>query len=342
VNRARAGSRLVFDPVTLALESPTFADLVDAREKLCGHAVVTPVLESPELSALVGGRLVFKAESLQRTGSYKFRGACNRLVRLGADERQRGIVAFSTGNFGHAVACAAKLLGVPATIIVPRDAPSIKVDNCRAHGAEVLFYDRANKTQREEMARELSTTRGLTIVPPGDDAWVISGYGTCGMELLDQFSEPIDALLCPCGGGGLSAGISVAFAERQPGTKIYTVEPAGFDDTARSLAKGERVGIEPGHRSICDAILTPIPAELPFRTLRERIARGLVVEDQATLGAMAMAFKHLKLVLEPAGAIALAAALSGQFDCRKKTVAIICSGAGVDPAIFAEALRLVK
>jgi threonine dehydratase len=162
------------------------------------------------------------------------------------------------------------------------------------------------------------------------------------MELLDQFTDPIDALLCPCGGGGLSAGIAVTFAERSPRTRLYTVEPAGFDDTARSLERGERVGIEPGHTSICDAIQTPIPAELPFRTLRERITKGLVVEDEHTLHAMAMAFSHLKLVLEPAGAIALAAALSGKFDCRGKTVAIICSGASVDVGVFQQVLALVK
>lgn len=324
------------------LESPTFADLLSARELLHGHAVVTPVLESPELSALAGGRLVFKAESLQRTGSYKFRGAYNRLARLSEAERRRGIVAFSTGNFGQAVACAAKLLGIPATIIVPKDAPAVKIGNCRGYGAEVLFYDRANKTQREEMARELAGKKGLTVVPPGDDRFVIAGYGTSGMELLDQFNEPLDALLCPCGGGGLSAGISIAFGQRQPGTKIFIVEPAGFDDTTRSLAQGERVGIEPGHTSICDAIQTPVPAELPFRTLRERVSRGLVVDDTATLRAMGLAFKHLKLVLEPAGAIALAAALSGQYDCRGQTVAILCSGASVDVAVFARALEFAK
>lgn len=327
---------------TGTLRAPTFEDLVSAQAQLRGHAVVTPLLESPELSAMVGGRLLFKAESLQRTGSYKFRGAYNRLSRLSEDERCRGIVAFSTGNFGQAVACAAKLLGIPGTIIVPKDAPAVKIENCRGYGAEVLFYDRANKTQREEMARELSAKRGLTIVPPGDDALVIAGYGTSGMELLDQFSEPIDALLCPCGGGGLSAGIALAFGRRSPRTKIFIVEPAGFDDTTRSLAKGERVGIEPGHTSICDAIQTPIPAELPFRTLRECITKGLVVKDADTRHAMAMAFKHLKLVLEPAGAIALAAALSGQYDCRGQTVAIICSGASVDPSIFADILRTLK
>lgn len=330
------------EPTDPSLPSPTFDDLRSAQELLRGHAVVTPVLESPELSAFAGGRLVFKAESLQRTGSYKFRGAYNRLARLSAEEKRRGIVAFSTGNFGQAVACAAQLLGIPATIIVPQDAPAVKIENCRSHGATVLFYDRANKTQREEMARELAAQRGLTIVPPGDDRFVIAGYGTSGMELLDQFHEPLDALLCPCGGGGLAAGIAIAFAKRQPATKIFTVEPAGFDDTARSLAKGERVGIEPGHRSICDAIQTPIPAELPFHTLRQRVTRGLVVDDAATLRAMGLAFKHLKLVLEPAGAIALAAALSGQYDCRGQTVAILCSGASVDPAVYARALATLN
>lgn len=300
---------------------------------------MTPLLESPELSARVGGRLLFKAESLQRTGSYKFRGAYNRLARLSEDARRRGIVAFSTGNFGQAVACAAKLLGIPATIIVPRDAPVVKIESCRGYGAELLFYDRANTPQREEMARELSVARHLTIVPPVDDPLVIAGYGTSGMEVLDQCTDPIDALLCPCGGGGLSAGIAVTFGQRSPRTRIFIVEPAGFDDTPRSLATGERVGIEPGHTSICDAIQTPMPSELPFRTLRERIEKGLVVKDDDTRRAMAMAFAHLKLVLEPAGAIALAAAVTGHYDCRGQTVAIICSGANVDPAVFSDALR---
>jgi len=320
------------------LRSPGAADLTSARELLHGHAPVTPLLESDALNELTGARLLFKAESLQRTGSYKFRGAYNRLARLSPEERQRGIVAFSTGNFGQAVACAARLLGIPAIIIVPKDAPTVKVDNCRAFGAEVMFYDRQRTHHREELAQELSQRRGLTIIPPGDDAWVIAGYGTAGSEILDQHPGPIDALLCPCGGGGLSAGIAIAFAERQPATELYTVEPAGFDDTARSLACGERVAIAPGQRSICDAILTPMPAELPFRTLRERITRGLVVADGATLQAMAMAAKHLRLVLEPAGAIAFAAVLSGTFPAHGKTVAIVCSGGNVDLALFRNAL----
>jgi threonine dehydratase len=317
------------------LRSPTFEDVVAAQKNLRGHAVVTPILESPELNALTGGRLIFKAEALQRTGSYKFRGAYNRLSQLDEAARKRGIVAFSTGNFGQAVAAAAKLLNIPAIVIVPQDAPAIKVENTRSYGAEVRFYDRAKKTQREEMARELSGERGLTIVPPGDDALVIAGYGTSGLELLDQFDGQFDSLLCPCGGGGLSAGISLAFSGRQPQTRIFTVEPEGFDDTARSLAAGKRVGIEDGRTSICDAIQTPIPAELPFRTLQEKISGCLVVKDADTRRAMALAFRHLKLVLEPAGAIALASAIAGLHDCRGKTVALICSGGSVDPELYA-------
>ena len=326
--------------MTTSFTLPVFADLLSAQQQLRGQAVVTPVLESPELNEQVGGRLLFKAESLQRTGSYKFRGAYNRLSRLSADERQRGIVAFSTGNFGQAVACAAKMLGLPAIIIVPKDAPRVKIENCRSYGAEVRFYDRANKTEREEMARELSAQQGLTVVPPGDDAWVVAGYGTSGLEMLDQCAGVnFDALLCPCGGGGLSAGIALALAERCPQTRLFIVEPAGFDDTTRSLMAGERLGIEPGHESICDAIQTPIPAALPFEVLRRHAAGGLVIDDKQTLMAMATAFRHLKLVLEPAGAIALAAALSGAYDCRGKTVAVICSGASVDAAVYQQALN---
>jgi threonine dehydratase len=218
----------------------------------------------------------------------------------------------------------------------------VKVENARAHGAEVMFYDRAIKNHREDLARELSLTRGLTIVPPGDDAEVVAGYGTTGMELSDQVDGPIDAVLSPCGGGGLMAGMSLAFRERQPNTKLYTVEPAGFDDTARSLAAGERLGNAPGAKSICDAILTPMPAELPFGLLRQHVDGALVVDDDAMRRAMAQAFLHLKIVLKPAGAIALAAVLTGAFDCRGKTVGVICSGGSVDVGLFVSALETLR
>ncbi|MES2695741.1 MAG: threonine/serine dehydratase [Verrucomicrobiota bacterium] len=324
------------------LRAPTFADVTDAAAQLRGKTILTPLLESEALNQKVGGRLLCKAEALQVTGSYKFRGAYNRLSRLDAAARARGVVAFSTGNFGQGIATAAKMLGIPATIIVPKDAPSVKVDNARAQGAEVLFYDRAIKNHREDMARQLAAERGLTIVPPGDDAEVIAGYGTTGLEMEEQFAGKIDTVLGPCGGGGLMAGVSLVFKARRPETRLFTVEPAGFDDTSRSLAAGQRLGNETGAKSICDAILTPMPAELPFGVLQQNIERGLVVTDDAVRSAMAQAFLHLKIVLEPAGAIALAAALSGIYDCRGKTVAVICSGSSVDAAVFTAALETLR
>lgn len=324
---------------TATTRTPVYADVIDAGKRICGQAITTPLLESEALNRLTGGRLLCKAETLQLTGSCKFRGAYNRLSRLDAKARECGVVAFSTGNFGQGVATAARMLGIPAIIIVPKDAPAVKVNNARAQGAEVRLYDRAIKNHREDMARELAAERGLTIVPPGDDAEVIAGYGTSGLELEEQYSGRIDSVLGPCGGGGLMAGVSLVFQARRPATKLFTVEPDGFDDTARSLAAGTRLGNAPEARSICDAILTPMPAELPFGVLRQTIERGLAVPDAAVRTAMAQAFLHLKIVLEPAGAIALAAALSGVYDCRGKTVAIICSGGSVDRAVFAEALE---
>ena len=321
---------------------PTFADVTDAAIQLRGKAIITPLLESEALNARVGGRLLCKAEALQVTGSYKFRGAYNRLSRLDAAARARGIVAFSTGNFGQAVATAAKMLGIPATIIVPKDAPAVKVNNARAQGADVLFYDRAIKNHREDMAQRLSNERGLTVVPPGDDAEVIAGYGTTGLEIEEQFAGKIDAVLAPCGGGGLMAGVSLVFRNRRSDTELFTVEPVGFDDTARSLVAKTRLGTEPGAKSICDAILTPMPAELPFGVLQHNVTRGLVVTDAQVREAMAQAFLHLKIVLEPAGAVALAAALSGGLDCERKTVAVICSGSSVDTAVFISALETLR
>lgn len=319
--------------------APTAADVVAAAATIRGHAVPTPILESEAFNARVGGRLLCKAEVLQVTGSYKYRGAYNRLSRLSPEARARGVIGFSTGNFGQAVAAAARHLGIPATLVLPGDAPAIKINNARAYGAEVIPYDRAIPNHRETIADRVAAERGLTIVRPGDDADVVAGYGTAGLELEEQFPGPIDAVLSPCGGGGLMAGISLLFRQRRPATGLYTVEPAGFDDMARSLAAGERLRNDPSARSICDAILTPTPAVMPFSILRETLTGALVVSDEATRDAMAQAWLHLKIVLEPAGAIALAAALSGAFDCRGKTIAVICSGSSVDLPVFLAALQ---
>lgn len=325
----------------MELRSADISDVEDAAERLRDVGVITPVLESARLNEMVGGRVLLKAEVLQRTGSYKFRGAYNRLCRLNESERERGVVAFSTGNFGQAVAMAAELLSIPATVVLPKDAPAIKVENARGYGADVLFYDRDIPNHREKIAAELSERKGLTVIRPGDDTYVIAGYGTCGLELFAQVKDPIDAVLCPCGGGGLMAGI-IAASDYRTHIEMYTVEPEHFDDTSRSLKLGRRVGNEIGRRSLCDAILTPMPAELPFRTLVDRVRQGLVVKDEETERAMEFAFRELKLVLEPAGAIALAAAMAGKVDCRGRTTAVICSGGSVDPEIFARVIRQVK
>jgi len=321
-------------------EAPTFADIEAAARRLEGKAVVTPLLESPLLNELVGGRLLIKAEPLQRTGSFKFRGAYNCISRLDDDAIKRGVVAFSSGNHAQGVAAAAHALGAPAAIIMPHDAPAIKVDNTRAWGAEVVRYDRYRE-DREVAARNLAEERGATLVPPFDHPLIIAGQGTVGLEIAEQAEAAgaeLDAVLSPCGGGGLISGCALALAERAPGVAVYAVEPEGFDDTARSLAEGSRQESLEGAQSFCDALLAKTPGVLTFSINRKLLAGGLAVSDDEVAEAMTMALKYLKLVAEPGGATALAAALTGKYDCRGKTVAVIVSGGNVDPATFAQAL----
>ncbi len=321
-------------------EAPTFADIESAAERLEGKAVVTPLLESPLLNELIGGRLLIKAEPLQRTGSFKFRGAYNRISRLDEDQIKGGVVAFSSGNHAQGVAAAAHAMGAPAAIVMPSDAPAIKVDSTRAWGAEVVLYDRYRE-DRDVRARNLAKERGATLVPPFDHPLIIAGQGTVGLEIAAQAKAAgaeLDAVLSPCGGGGLISGCAIALAERAPGVAIYAVEPEGFDDTARSLAEGSRQQSVEGAQSFCDALLAKTPGELTFSINRRYLAGGFAVSDDEVARAMAPALKYLKLVAEPGGATALAAALSGKFDCRGKTVAVIVSGGNVDPAVFAAAL----
>ncbi|HEX7126768.1 MAG TPA: threonine/serine dehydratase [Thermodesulfobacteriota bacterium] len=315
-------------------------DVLAAAERLAPHVVTTPLLESPLLDARVGGRLLLKAEMLQRTGAFKWRGAMNRLLQLSDDERRRGVVAFSSGNHGQAVAAAARRVGTSAVVVMPADAPRMKVDRTRAHGAEVVLYDRL-RDDREAIGRRLAAERGLVLVPPYDDPMIAAGQGTLALEVARQASglgARLDAFLVPCSGGGLAAGCALALERESPGTEVYTVEPAGFDDMARSLAEGRRVENRAGGRSICDALLAAAPGEMTFEVNRPRLAGGLVVSDEQVLDAMAAAFDALKVVVEPGGAVALAAALSGALDCRGKTVAVVLSGGNVDPETFARAL----
>jgi threonine dehydratase len=316
---------------------PTFADVEAAAARLAGWAVVTPLLEFPALDEQLGGRILIKPEILQRTGSFKFRGAYNKISQLPEVKRPAGVVAYSSGNHAQGVAAAARLLGVPATIVMPADAPAIKIENTRSYGAEVLLYDRYREA-REEVAAGLVAERGATLVRPYDDPDIIAGQGTCGLEIARQaaaLGQRLDALLVCCGGGGLTAGSALALTELSPGTAIHTVEPVGFDDTARSLAAGRRVVNDPGPSSICDALLAPTPGELTFMINRGLVAGGLAVTDDETRAAMAYAFRHLKLVVEPGGAVALAAVLSGKIEARGKTLALTLSGGNVDPEFFA-------
>ncbi|MBT3306058.1 MAG: threonine/serine dehydratase [Alphaproteobacteria bacterium] len=319
---------------------PTYADVCSAAEQIAGHAIQTPLLESPLLNEALGGRILVKAECLQRAGAFKFRGAYNRISRLAAEELKAGVVAFSSGNHAQGVALAAQMLGTPAVIVMPKDAPTMKIDNTRAYGAEIVLFDRASEN-REEIGKQLATERDAILVPSYDDEHIIAGQGTVGLELAAQakaIDAELDAVIAPCGGGGLISGTALALSHDCPGVDIYAAEPEGFDDTARSLAAGERCSIDPGAQSFCDALLLPTPGELTFSINKTLLKGGLVVSDRGTARAMAAAFRFLKIVVEPGGAVALAAVLSGAYDCRGKTVGVVCSGGNVDADIFAQAL----
>ena len=319
---------------------PDFDHVLAADERLKGYAVLTPLLESSALNKRLGFRLLVKAEPLQRTGSFKFRGAFNRLVQLDAEARRRGVVAFSSGNHAQGVAAAAEILGIPATIVMPADAPAIKLANTRGFGATVVTYDRWTE-DREAVAARIAGEHGATIVKPYDEREIIAGQGTAGLEIIEQAAArgiTIDAMAANSSGGGLIAGCALAFAARSPATILYCAEPAGFDDHARSLAAGARVANPPGGQSICDALLAGTPGRLTFAINRRLLAGGLVASDAEAKRAMAIAFNELKLVIEPGGAVALAAALEGRFPGNPRTVAVIASGGNVEPALFREAL----
>lgn len=315
----------------------TPAHIRHARDRLRGHAVITPLLESGELNAITGGRVLIKAENLQRTGSFKFRGAYNHLSQLTAGERSRGVVAWSSGNHAQGVAAAAGILGIRATIVMPADAPAIKADNTRRLGAEVVSYDRYREN-REDIARGIAQKTGASLVPSYDDVGIIAGQGTAGLEILEETARRdirLSQLLVCCSGGGLTGGIAIAFSEDSPETALYSVEPEAFDDTARSLASRKREQNSPAARSICDALQTPTPGELTFSINSLYLAGGLSVSDDEVRDAMRFAFNHLKLVVEPGGAVALAAVLHGKLDTANRNTGIVISGGNVDPDLFA-------
>ncbi|WP_370326693.1 threonine/serine dehydratase [Euzebya sp.] len=320
---------------------PTAADVREAADRIAGHAVRTPLLSSPRLDARLGGRLLIKAESLQRVGAFKFRGAVNRISRLTEEERARGVLAFSSGNHAQAVAHAAALFGVSAVIVMPEDAPAVKLRNTREYGAEVVTYDRYTE-DREGVGMAVAAERGMVVVPPFDDPHVIAGQGTLGLEVVQQARErgaTLDAFVVPTSGGGLTAGCALALEAESPATELWGTEPVDFDDTRRSLEAGERVRNDPAARSICDAVQTETPGRLTFG-INQRLLTGIVtVTDDEALEAMAVAMTELKVVVEPGGAIALAAALTGRVEVEGRTVAVVCSGGNADPGVLVRALE---
>jgi threonine dehydratase len=321
--------------------SVTVHDIVDAARRLDGVAVRTPLLESPALDARVGGRVLIKAETFQRVGAFKFRGAYNRLSRLTDDERERGVVAFSSGNHAQGVALAARALDMPAVIVMPADAPRVKVEATRNYGAEIRLYDRARES-REAIAAELAADRGAVVVPAFDDPLVIAGQGTAGLEIIEQargLGERLVQVIGPVGGGGLMGGVGVAVHAQAAGVRIWGVEPEGYDDTRRSLEAGERCGAPPAPRSLCDALESPMPGVLTFPLLQANLFGVVAVDDAEVAEAMRFAFQSLKLVVEPGGVVALAALLSRKIaPSEAGATVIILSGGNVDPGLFSRVL----
>lgn len=323
-----------------ATRVPDFDDVRDAAARLAGHARRTPLLAGTPLDAITGGRILLKLETLQHMGSFKFRGACNRLAQLDPGQRRAGVVAFSSGNHAQGVACAARLLGVPATIVMPADAPRVKMQNTLALGAEVITYDRLSES-REQIAARLAAERGAVLVPSFDDPDIIAGQGTVGLEIAEQAAElglALDDLVVCTSGGGLVAGTALAIHALSPGTRVWSAEPEGHDDHRRSLASGRRERNAPGTRSICDALLAPEPGVLTFEINRRLLAGGLAVSDADVRAAIAYAVRTLKLVVEPGGAVALASILRGRLETGGRTVAVVLSGGNVDDDLLRDVL----
>ncbi|PJK30609.1 threonine ammonia-lyase [Minwuia thermotolerans] len=319
-------------------------DIRAAAARLRGRAIRPPLLESARLNDRLGGRLLVKPECLQRTGSFKFRGAYNTLSAMDPAVRARGVIAYSSGNHAQGVALSAKLFGAPATIIMPHDAPELKKRNTAEYGAEVVLYDRYSEN-REALGERLMADRGLTLVKPYDQESVIAGQGTVGLEIAEQCAEAgvtPDFALCPAGGGGLIGGVSLALKDAFPQIAVHPAEPADFDDWGRSLAGGVRVAVDPSARSICDAILTPTPGEITFEIGRRTLSAGVGVSDEEALAAMRDAFLELKIVAEPGGVVALAALLSGRVELSGRTAVVVVSGGNVDPALFRRALDMTE
>ncbi|HZL30433.1 MAG TPA: threonine/serine dehydratase [Pseudolabrys sp.] len=318
---------------------PNAADIEEAQKRLAGVAVRTPLINAPVLDALTGARVFLKAETLQRTGSFKFRGAYNKVSSIPPERHAAGVVAYSSGNHAQGVAAAAKLMGMRAVIVMPADAPKAKRARTLALGAEVVSYDRDGGEDRAAIAEKIAKERGATLVPPYDDPLIIAGQGTIGAEIvedLERLGVKPEIVVIGASGGGLAAGTSLGVKARVPEAAFYTVEPEGFDDTRRSFVSGNREHNERVSGTICDALMSNMPGELTFPITQRLIGQGLAVTDAEVARAVRYAFEELKLVVEPGGAIGLAALLAGKLDIKGKVVVGVLSGGNVDVEMFAK------
>lgn len=306
--------------------------VVQARARIAPYVVHTPMLRNAELDRRCGGTVLIKPEVLQRTGSFKLRGAMNALRQLSPRQLAAGVVTYSSGNHGQAIACAAAELGVPATVVMPADAPAIKREATAFWGAEIIQYDRATEN-REAIAQAIVAERNAVLIPPYEHAHVIAGQGTLALELAEDAARAgmgLEALVVPVGGGGLIAGCGLALRVAAPAARIYAAEPEGWDDTARSLVSGKRERNDMRGSKYCDALLTPQPGELTFAINKALVTSGFAVDDGEVQAAQRFAARHLKLVVEPGGAVALAVLLAGKFDAAGKVVGVVLSGGNVE------------
>jgi threonine dehydratase len=321
--------------------APAAADIAAAQARLKGVAVRTPLVNAPVLDERTGARVFLKLETMQRTGSFKFRGAYNKIASIPEERRAAGVVAFSSGNHAQGVAAAAKLLGMPATIVMPADAPAAKRRRTEALGAELVPYDR-DKEDRAAIGERIARERGATLVPPFDDPLVIAGQGTIGAEIVEDLAAlglSPEIVMVGASGGGLAAGIALGVKSKVPSADFYAVEPEGFDDTLRSFASGRRESNARMSGTICDALMTGTPGELTFPITRALIGKGFTVTDEEVAYALRYGFEELKLVAEPGGAVSLAALLAGKGEVKGRVVVVILSGANVDAELFAKLIK---
>jgi threonine dehydratase len=322
----------------MSIVLPDYSDIEAAAERIAPWAVRTPLLENPTLNARMGTRILLKAEPFQRTGSFKFRGACNRIRLIPDAERKNGVIAFSSGNHAQGVAAAAALFDLSATIVMPADAPHTKIENTRGYGAKVVTYDR-KREDREAIARKIQEETGATLIKPFDDPFIVAGQGTAGREMVAQAQAAgahLDRVFVPASGGGLASGTALAFAHDSPATKVISVEPESYEGMALSLAAGARIAAPADKPSMADALQSPAPGEVPFAVAKQHLAAGVSVSDDELARAVSYAIRILKIVVEPGGAAGLAALLSSKHHNRDEVIGIVLSGGNADPETIAD------